>query len=150
MSVSAQTNNPTPQGATPDESSKPAQTNSTSDPVVLVDAAKIYNENPLGWVGKAVVLQNVTVQDTNKSGDFWVGSDSNHRILVVKQNGNDNLKSMTFHKGDVITISGTVQAASRYMAQDKSTESGSMHDAEKTAGVFLLADSINVDSSTHK
>jgi hypothetical protein len=70
-------------------------------------------------VGKSVVLQNVTVQDTNNSGNFWVGSDNDHRLLVVKQKDNDNLKAMTLHKGDVVTVTSTVEAASRYMAQRK-------------------------------
>ncbi|MGH9502679.1 MAG: hypothetical protein ACRD20_07510 [Terriglobales bacterium] len=121
-----------------------------NEPSVLVDPAKIYNENPMGWVRKSVVLQNVTVQDTNDSGNFWVGSDNDHRLLVVKTEGNDTLKVMRFHKGDVVTISGTVEAASRYKADTTSADSGSMHDAQKTTGVFLQARDITVSSSTHK
>ena len=128
----------TPQGA------------SNADGEILVDPAKIYNKDPMAWVGKKVVLQNVTVQDTNDSGNFWVGSDNDHRLLVVKQSNNDNLKAMTVHKGDVVTIAGTVDAASRYMAQETTASGGSMHDAQKTTGVFLLANDINVASSTYK
>jgi hypothetical protein len=117
---------------------------------VLIDPAKIYNENPMGWVGKQVVLQNVTVEDTNNSGNFWVGSDNDHRILVVKQNSNDTLKAMSFHKGDVVTIHGTVKAASRYMAHETTASEGSMHDAQKSTGVFLLANQVSVNSSTYK
>ena len=118
--------------------------------VQLVDPAKIYNENPMGWVGKSVVLKNVTVEDTNNTGNFWVGTDNNHRLLVVKEKGNANMKAMTVHKGDVVTLNGTVKAASRYMAQETSASSGSMHDAQNSSGVFLLANDINVDSSTHR
>jgi hypothetical protein len=141
------------QGATANDGANAAQSTSNtsnSDATVLIDPAKIYNENPMGWVGRAVILQNVTVEDTNNSGAFWIGSDNDHRILVVKQPDNDNLKAMSFHKGDVVTITGTVEAASRYMAQEKSAESGSMHDAQKTSGVFVLATKLYVASSTHK
>jgi len=145
--VCAQSSSPNGQGATGNDG---ANAPSNGDATVLIDPAKIYNENPMGWVGKAVILQNVTVEDTNNSGAFWVGSDNDHRILVVKQQDNDNLKAMTFHKGDVVTITGTVEAASRYMAQEKSAEPGSMHDAQKTSGVFVLATKLYVASSTHK
>jgi len=148
--ICAQSSSPNGQGATANDGSNAAQSTPNSDATVLIDPAKIYNENPMGWVGKAVILQNVTVEDTNNSGSFWVGSDNNHRILVVKQQDNDNLKAMSFHKGDVITITGTVEPASRYMAQEKSAEPGSMHDAQKTSGVFVLATKLYVASSTHK
>ena len=121
-----------------------------SDALVLVDPAKIYNENPMSWVGKSVVLQNVTVEDTNDTGNFWVGSDNDHRLLVVKEDGNDNLKVMKFHKGDVVVVAGTIEAASRYKAETTSAESGSMHDAQQTPGVLLLARDIKVSSSTHE
>jgi hypothetical protein len=146
--VFAQGNNPNAQGSTSNDNA--SQSVANSDATVLIDPAKIYNENPMGWVGKSVVLQNVTVEDTNNSGNFWVGSDNDHRLLVVKKTDNDNLKAMKFHKGDVVTITGTVDAASRYMAQEKSAEAGSMHDAQKTTGVFLLASKVYVASSTHK
>lgn len=140
------------QGAmAPDSNQNAAQTmnNDQQGPIELVDPGKIYNENPMGWVGKSVVLKNAMVQDTNKSGNFWVGLNNGHRLLVVKQKGNDNLKAMTLHKGDVVTVSGTVQAASRYMAETSTAEMGSMQDAQKGAGVFLMANELNVDSSTH-
>lgn len=120
------------------------------EPIVLVDPAKIYNESPMRWVGKSVVLKNVTVEDTNDSGNFWIGSDNDHRLLVVKKGSNDNLRAITVHKGDVITVAGQVQAASRYKSSQTTASSGSMHDAEKTSGVFLLADQLHVDSSTHQ
>jgi hypothetical protein len=136
----------------PNANQSPSQNTATDQqsPIELVDPGKIYNENPMGWVGKSVVLKNVTVQDTNKSGNFWVGLDNDHRLLVVKAQGNDNLKAMTLHKGDVITVSGTVQAASRYMGQTSSAEMGSMQDAQKSSGVFLMATDVNVNSSTHQ
>ena len=51
--------------------------------MVLVDPAKIYNKSPMSWVGKLVVLKNVTVEDTNDSGNFWIGSDNDHRPCCV-------------------------------------------------------------------
>ena len=139
--------NPSTQPAT----GVPGAVASTGQPEVLIDPAKIYNDKqPISWVGKPVTLQNVMVQDTNDTGNFWVGSDGHHRLLVVKQDSNANLKAMRFHKGDIVTISGTVQPASKYMAQATTESDGSMHDAEKSSGVFLLADNITVASSTHK
>jgi hypothetical protein len=148
----------TPGSAAPQEtpagqpaSSIPGTVASTGRPEVLIDPGKIYNDKqPTSWVGKPVVLQNVMIQDTNDSGNFWVGSDSDHRLLVVKQDSNPNLKAMRFHKGDVVTIQGSVQPASKYMAKETSEHAGDMHDAEKSSGVFLLADNVTVSSSTHK
>jgi hypothetical protein len=129
----------------------PGAVASTGQPEVLIDPAKIYNDKqPISWVGKPVVLQNVMIQDTNNTGNFWVGSDGHHRLLIVKQDSNPNLKAMRFHKGDIVTITGTVQPASKYMAQTTTESDGSMHDAEKSSGVFLLADNVTVASSTHK
>ena len=117
----------------------------------MIDPGKIYNDKqPISWVGKPVVLQNVMIEDTNDSGNFWVGSDGHHRLLVVKQDSNANLKAMKFHKGDVVTVTGTIQPASKYMAQATTESDGSMHDAEKSSGVFLLADNVSIASSTHK
>ncbi len=132
-------------------SSIPGTVASTGQPEVLIDPGKIYNDKqPTSWVGKPVILQNVMIQDTNDSGNFWVGSDSDHRLLVVRQDSNPNLKAMRFHKGDVVTIQGSVQPASRYMAKETSEHAGDMHDAEKSSGVILLADNVTVASSTHK
>lgn len=151
VSSFAQTSPSNDEGAKTNNAGNSAQGTTAQDqPMVLVDPAKIYNESPMSWVGKSVVLKNVTVEDTNNSGNFWVGTDNDHRLLIVKKEGNDNLKAMTVHKGDVITIAGVVQAASRYKADQTTARSGSMHDAEKTSGVFLLADKLHVDSSTHK
>jgi hypothetical protein len=132
-------------------SSVPGAVPTTGQPETLIDPGRIYNDKqPTSWVGKPVVLQNVMVQDTNNSGNFWVGSDGDHRLLVVKQEKNATLKAMRFHKGDVVTVTGTVQPASKYMAQETTAGTGDMHDAEKSSGVFLLADNITVGSSTHK
>ena len=73
-----------------------------------------------------------------------------NRLLVVRAEGNDNLKAMSFHKGDVVTICGTGKAASRYLAEENGASSGSMHDAQKTTGVFVLANKVDGRSSTHK
>jgi hypothetical protein len=152
VSLFAQTGTLNEQGATSSNSAADSgqETSTQGEPIVLVDPAKIYNESPMSWVGKSVVLKNVTVEDTNDSGNFWIGSDNNHRLLVVKKENNDNLRAITVHKGDVITVAGQVQAASRYKASQTTASSGSMHDAEKSSGVFLLADQLHVDSSTHQ
>jgi hypothetical protein len=117
----------------------------------LVDPGVIYNDtNPGSWVGKSITLKNVMVQDTNDTGNFWVGSDNHHRLLIVRNENNANLKVMRLHKGDVVTINGTIQPASKYEAHKTGEEKGSMHDAEKSSSVFLMADDISVDSSTHR
>ncbi len=116
---------------------------------VLVDPGMIYNsKHAEDWVGKAVTLKNVMVQDTNKTGDFWVGSDGHHRLLVTKPEDNPNIKAMTFHKGDVVTIMGTIQPASKYEAGETGAQKGSMHHAEDSSGVFLMANDISITSST--
>jgi hypothetical protein len=116
---------------------------------VLVDPGVIYNNKHSGdWVGKTVTLKNVMVQDTNKSGNFWVGSDGHHRLLVTKPEDNANIKAMKFHKGDVVTVTGTIQPASKYEAGETGAEKGSMHDAENSSGVFLAANDISITSST--
>jgi len=131
------------------QSSSTAAQAGTMEPEVLVDPGKIYNDkNPGNWVGKSVTLQNVMVQDTNDSGNFWVGQDGGHRLLVVKGDGDANMKALHVKKGDVVTVSGTVQPASRYAAQESSAEKGSMHDAEKSSGVYLQANNLSVSSST--
>jgi argininosuccinate synthase len=60
------------------------------------------------------------------------------------------MKVMKLHKGDVVVISGKVEAASRYAAEATTAESGSMNDAQKSSGVFLRVHDITVSSSTHK
>jgi hypothetical protein len=126
-----------------------SQADTSTSPDVLVDAGQIYNDKNAGrWVGKSVTLQNVTVQDTNDSGNFWVGQDGGHRLLVVKANNDPNMKALHVKKGDVVTVSGTVQPASRYAAQATSAEKNSMHDAEKSSGVYLDANNLSISSST--
>lgn len=117
----------------------------------LIDPGVIYNDkNPGSWVGKSVTLKNVMVQDTNKGGNFWVGQDGHHRILVVKPDNNPNAKALQVHKGDIVTVSGTVQPASNYAARETGTHKGSMHDAEDSSGVFLQASDLSIASSTHR
>ena len=130
----------------PDENSSSANNGQNQ---VLVDPGVIYNNKHTDdWVGKTVTLKNVMVQDTNKTGNFWVGSDSHHRLLVTKPEDNANIKAMKFHKGDVVTITGTIQPASKYEASHTGAEKGSMHDAENSSGVFLAANDISISSST--
>ena len=118
-------------------------------PQELVDPGVIYNDkNPGGWVGKTVTLKNVMVQDTNKGGNFWVGSNGHHRILVVKPQDNANARALQVHKGDIVTITGTVQPASKYAATETGARKGSMHDAEDSSGVFLQANDLSIASST--
>lgn len=138
-----------PDNSQPQSSSTAAQAGNTGQSNVLIDAGEIYNDKTPGhWVGKNVTLQNVTVQDTNDSGNFWVGQDGSHRLLIVKDDSNPNVKALHVKKGDVVTISGTIQPASRYAAQENSAEKGSMHDAEKSSGVYLQANDLSVNSST--
>jgi hypothetical protein len=124
---------------------------STGEPTVLVDPGKIYNEDPTHWVGKRVVLQNVMVEDADKNGNFWVGSDKHHRLFVVKGKDNPNLTAKEFHKGDIVTIDGTIHPAGDYEAQETNASNGKMKKARETSGVFLLANDVNIASSTqHK
>lgn len=133
----------------PQTGSAAPQPDTSEQSNVLIDPGVIYNDKSPGhWVGKSVTLQNVTVQDTNNSGNFWVGQDGGHRLLVVKSDTDPNMKALHVKKGDVVTISGTVQPASRYAAQENSAEKGSMHDAEKSSGVYLQASNLSVNSST--
>jgi|SRR5215831_3972624 len=126
-----------------------AAADNNSQSQVLVDPGQIYNDKkPSNWVGKAVTLKNVMVQDTNNSGNFWVGSDNSHRLLVVKPEDNPNIKAMHFHKGDVVTIEGTIQPASKYEASKTGAEKGSMKHAEDSSGIFMMANDISITSST--
>jgi len=130
-----------------------AQQNSpnNSEPQELIDPGVIYNDkNPGSWVGKTVTLKNVMVQDTNKGGNFWVGQDGHHRILVVKADNNPNVKALQVHKGDIVTLTGTVQPASTYAARENGERKGSMQDAENSSGVFLQASDLSISSSTHR
>jgi hypothetical protein len=165
--AAAQTENPqnapqttSPVNRQPDQNNMPSsQSNSAQEnlnqgdgqPIVLVDPGKIYNQDPTGWVGKKVELQNVMVEDADKAGNFWVGSDKNHRLLIVKKKDNPNLAAKEFHKGDVVTIDGTIHPAGEMEAQETAASNGKMNKARKTSGVFLLADEVNIASSTqHK
>jgi len=122
-----------------------------AEPQQLIDPAVIYNDkNPGSWVGKTVTLKNVMVQDTNKGGNFWVGQDGHHRILIVKPDSDPNVKNLQVHKGDIVTLTGTVQPASTYAARENGARKGSMHDAENSSGVFLQASDLSIASSTHR
>ena len=115
----------------------------------LIDPGVIYNSRKPGeWIGKTVTLKNVMVQDTNDSGNFWVGSDKHHRLLIVKPTSNLERHALRVHKGDVVTVSGDLQAASEVLADKTGAEKNSLHDAEKTSGVFLMANRVNISSST--
>lgn len=135
------------QGSTADQENQ----NSAQQTVVLVDPGKIYNQDPTSWVGKRVVLQNVMVQDADKAGNFWVGSDKDHRLLIVKSKDNPNLLAKIFHKGDIVTIDGTIHPAGDIEAQETSASNNKMKKARESSGVFLLAQDVNIGSSTqHK
>lgn len=145
-----QTTTPVPQN-TPDNTAGPGQSQPDTQPTVLVDPGKIYNQDPTGWVGKRVVLQNVMVEDADKAGNFWVGSDKSHRLFIVKSKDNPNLLAKVFHKGDVVTIDGTIHPAGDYEAQETNASTGKMKKARHTSGVFLLAQDVDIGSSTqHK
>ena len=125
--------------------------NDSQSPTVLVDPGKIYNMDPTSWVGKRVTLQNVMVEEADKTGNFWIGSDKNHRLLIVKSKENPNLVAKSFHKGDVVTIDGTIHPAGDIEAQETSASNGKMKKARQTSGVFLLANDVDIASSTqHK
>jgi hypothetical protein len=132
-----------------DNPPEPTANSNQNQKIELIDPGKIYNDKkPYDWVGKSVTLKNALVQDTNNNGNFWVGSDDHHRLLIVKPENDANLQAMRVHKGDIVTVSGVVHPASEYMAGKTSAEKGSMNDAEHSSGVFLLVDSINIASST--
>ncbi len=107
----------------------------------ILDPGLIYAaKSPDQWVGKRVTLRNVANQDTNNDGNFGVGRDGRHRLLIVKQDNNPNLTALHVRKGDVVTVTGTVQPASKYQSNVTSSSKGSMHDAEKSSGLFVMAE----------
>jgi hypothetical protein len=115
----------------------------------VVEPGKIYNDRqPTRWMGKSLTLQDVTVQDTNATRNFWVGSDEHHRLLVVKPESIPSLNAMRLHKGDIVTIAGVVRPASDYMSTKTGAEKGSMDDAKNSSGVFLMAYKVTIISST--
>jgi hypothetical protein len=133
------------------ENNMNAQATSTSESQALTDPGQIYNDKtPGSWMGKSITFKNVSVQDTNDDGNFWVGADSDHRLLVVKSDNDPNMKAMRLHKGDVVTISGVVQAASKPIAEKTGASAGSMMDAMKGSGLFLLANNISIASSPQR
>lgn len=153
----AQNSNDDPNRANGQDNGAASQSNSAQDmqngtaPEVLVDPGKIYNQDPTSWVGKRVTLQNVMVQDADKAGNFWVGSDNHHRLFVVKNKSNPNLAAKEFHKGDIVTITGVIHPAGDVEAQETDASSGKMSKARHSSGVFLLAEDVDIASSTqHK
>jgi hypothetical protein len=135
--------------ATEQQNREQANNNAGEQGQTLIDPGVIYNSRKPGeWIGKTVTLKNVMVQDTNDTGNFWVGSDNHHRLLIVKPTSNLELHSLRVHKGDVVTVTGDLQAASEVLADKTGAEKNSLHDAEKTSGVFLMANRVNISSST--
>jgi hypothetical protein len=127
------------------------QNSNATNPQELIDPGVIYNSKQAGtWIGKTVTLKNVTVQDTNKSGNFWVGSDNHHRLLIVKPTSNLELNALRVRKGDVVTVTGEIQAAAEALSDKTGAEKGSLHDAESSSGVFLLANNVHIASSTRR
>ena len=148
--MSAQSTAPSTNQQMPDQQMNNAgQQDNSGQPQTLIDPGVIYNSKEAGtWVGKTVTLKNVTVQDTNKDGNFWVGSDGHHRLLVVKPTSNLDMHALRTKKGDIVTVTGQIEAASEAQAQKTGSEKGSMKDAENSSGVFLIANQINIASST--
>jgi hypothetical protein len=135
--------------ATDQQNREQANNNAGEQGQTLIDPGVIYNARKPGeWIGKTVTLKNVMVQDTNDTGNFWVGSDRHHRLLIVKPTSNLELHALRVHKGDVVTVTGDLQAASEVLADKTGAEKNSLHDAEKTSGVFLMANRVNISSST--
>jgi hypothetical protein len=150
-SVPSGQQSPDQQPTTTDQqnSSAEQQSNAAGESQTLIDPGVIYNSKKAGtWIGKIVTLKNVMVQDTNKSGNFWVGSDDHHRLLIVKPTSDLELNALRVHKGDVVTVTGEIQAASQALADKNGAEKGSLRDAENRSGVFLLANRVNIGSST--
>jgi len=128
---------------------QPSNSGAEQQGQTLIDPGVIYNARKPGeWIGKTVTLKNVMVQDTNDTGNFWVGSDHHHRLLIVKPTSNLELHSLRVHKGDVVSVTGELQAASEVLADKTGAGKNSLHDAEKTSGVFLMANRVNISSST--
>ncbi|MBV8053166.1 MAG: hypothetical protein JOZ80_18405 [Acidobacteriaceae bacterium] len=161
QAVAQDQNSPNQNGsqATPPAEQQPSQgsmagqenQDNAQQPIVVIDPGKIYNQDPTSWVGKKVILQNVMVEDADKAGNFWVGSDKNHRLLVVKSKDNPNLLAKIFHKGDIVTVDGTIHPAGDVEAQETDASNSKMKKARQTSGVFLLAHDVNIASSTqHK
>ncbi len=148
--MNAQSTTPSSNQQMPNEQMNNAgQQDNSGQPQTLIDPGVIYNSKDAGtWVGKTVTLKNVTVQDTNNGGNFWVGSDGHHRLLVVKPTSNLDLHALRVHKGDIVTVTGQIEAASEAEAQKTGAEKGSMKDAENSSGVCLIAHQINIASST--
>src|SRR5581483_5351907 len=129
---------------------QPSNSNN-QEPQTLIDPGVIYNSKQAGtWIGKTVTLKNVMVQDTNKTGNFWVGSDNHHRLLIVKPTSDLELNALRVRKGDVVTVTGEIQAAAEALADKTGAEKGSLHDAEHSSGVFLMANSVRIASSTRR
>jgi|GEM_PF-4679763 hypothetical protein len=121
------------------------------EPQNLIDPGVIYNSKQAGtWIGKTVMLKNVMVQDTNKNGNFWVGSDDHHRLLIVKPTSNLELNALRVRKGDVVSVTGEIQAAAQALSDKTGAEKGSLRDAENSSGVFLMANTVNIASSTRR
>lgn len=148
--MGAQSTAPSSDQQMPDQQMNNAgQQDNSGQPQTLIDPGVIYNTKEAGtWVGKTVTLKNVTVQDTNKDGNFWVGSDGHHRLLVVKPTSNLDMHALRTKKGDIVTVTGQIEAASEAEAQKTGAEKGSMKDAENSSGVCLIANHINIASST--
>ncbi len=133
----------------PNQQPNAGQESQGQEPQTLIDPGVIYNSKKAGtWIGKTVTLKNVTVQDTNRTGNFWVGSDDHHRLLIVKPTSNLELNALRVRKGDVVTITGEIQAASQALSDKNGAEKGSLRDAENSSGVFLLANNVKIESST--
>jgi len=135
--------------ATDQQNREQANNNAGEQGQTLIDPGVIYNARKPGeWIGKTVTLKNVMVQDTNDTENFWVGSDRHQRLLIVKPTSNLELHALRVLKGDVVTVTGDLQAASEVLADKTGAEKNSLHDAEKTSGVFLMANRVNISSST--
>lgn len=122
----------------------------TGETIVLGDPGNIYNaKTPTNWVGSSVTLRNVLVQDTASDGNFWVGADADHRLLVIR--GDDPaLTAMLFQKGDVVIVTGLVNPASSYIEEATSASEPSLKEAEQSSGVVLLAEQITIASSAQR
>jgi outer membrane biosynthesis protein TonB len=149
--------NPPSQNQPPENNNaaSPTQPSASTSPTATseganTDASEILSGgNSEKWLGKPVTLTNVTVQDTTETGNFWVGTDDAHRILIVKPASDANLRSIQVQKGETVTISGTVRPADDFMASMTGTDKTVMSNAKSASGVFLLAEKVITPANQH-
>ena len=126
----------------------PRVTTRNVQPRVVTDVNSILAKNATHWLGKMFTLKNVKVEDTNDTGNFWVGPNDDHRLLVVKKYTGP-IVDIKVHTGAIVTVTGTIEPASKFEATASSASQDSMGDARDSSGVFLLADKMTITNAQH-